>query len=144
MALDDRITMRLFNFSSRSELFDFAANNFLELGINAIKDHKHFYVALSGGSTAQAFFKTLSTQKLPTELLESSNFFFSDERAVALSSNDSNAGNAWRLFLEPCKVSASLFFAPYDDEEQPKKAAYAYEQLIKDRLPKNVENIPVF
>lgn len=136
--------MELINFDEQHDLYSWAANKFSALGEDAIKNRRQFDVALSGGSTAQAFFKTLAKERPAQEMLSHSAFFVSDERAVPLTSADSNAGNAWRMLLDPLGVLPSNYFPLYDGSQSPALCAHAYEQKLKGCLPLNEEGIPIF
>lgn len=136
--------MELYNFLSRGELLEWASAQFIAIGKSALALRGRFDVALSGGSTAQEFYKTLSKDPEAGKIVEHALFFVSDERAVAKSSNESNAGNAWRLLLEPLHAKPSAFFAPYDGSMPAAEAALHYEQQIKQRLIPNKEGMPIF
>lgn len=136
--------MELLDFLSRRELLLWASANFIEIGQNALAERGRFDVAFSGGSTAQEFFKTLSLDDRARDLIEGGTFFVSDDRAVDLNRNESNAGNAWRLLLKPLGAKASSFFAPYDGTTSAQEAAFAYEQTLKKHLVQNKEKVPVF
>lgn len=136
--------MEVVNFSDRHELNLWATRNFFEIAHKAIEERGIFDVAFSGGTTAQSFFKALFDRNLPPELIASTRFFVSDERVVSLSSNDSNAGNLWRILLLPLSVSRQCFFPMYDGTQGPEVSARTYEHNLKVLLPLSEDNIPIF
>lgn len=136
--------MELHNFPSRRELLEWASANFIEIGQSAIAERGRFDVAFSGGSTAQEFYHTLVKDPSAREVIKRGLFFVSDERVVDQSRSESNAGNAWRLLLEPLNVKASSFFAPYDGSKPAPEAAALYEQKLKQHLIQNKEGVPIF
>lgn len=136
--------MEVINFADRHELFLWATRNFFEVAHEAITERQHFDVAFSGGTTAQSFCKALKERNLPPELIAHTRFFFSDERMVPLTSNDSNAGNIWRSLLLPLAVSRQSFFPPYDGTQSLEVSARSYEHTIKSLIFHNEVQRPVF
>lgn len=136
--------MNLLSFHSQEELLSFAAKDFIELGLKAISEKNAFFVALSGGNTAQEFYKELLKQEIPPSFFNNSYFFVSDDRAVSFDDPKSNAGNAWRLFLQPLGFSFSSLFPMYKENIKLNDAAKNYEQTIKNLLPHSSYDIPVF
>ena len=136
--------MQLINFKNQDELFDFAADDFIKKAQEVLKHKKYFDVALLGGSTAQSFFHMLAHKAENIRCLEYTRFFVSDERAVDLSSDASNAGNAWRHLLAPLGLRAKNFFPAFDNSCDAKTAAAKYQTQIKDLLKQDQNNIPVF
>src|SRR5438034_11612374 len=61
------------------ELFQAAAAEFIALASTAIRDHRKFTVALSGGSTPKSLYSVLARSALPWDKIF---FFWSDERHV--------------------------------------------------------------
>lgn len=86
-------------------------------------------VALSGGSSPKAYFKWLAehTDLLP-ELKQDIVFTVSDERYVPAESDESNYGNALRLFFETMGVDVDNRF-PWDTGRSPEDAADWYGKL---------------
>jgi 6-phosphogluconolactonase len=86
-------------------------------------------VALTGGSSPKSFFEWLALHpdSLP-ELKKDIIFTVSDERHVPIESEDSNYGNALRLFFEPMGVEVDHRF-PWDTNRSPEDAASWYAML---------------
>src|SRR5437879_8604971 len=76
------------------ELFQAAAAEFIALASTAIRDHRKFTVALSGGSTPKSLYSVLARSALPWDKIF---FFWSDERHVPPDHPDSN----YRMAKEP-------------------------------------------
>ncbi len=134
--------MNKINFKNPQDLFQHAAHHFFTQA-NIALEHKAFFdVALSGGSTAQNFFPYLLAGD--HTLLNKTRWFFSDERAVNLTSEHSNAGLAWRLLLDPIKLHRTQFFPIFDGAHVAPEGAVHYEALLKTHLPLNNQEVPVF
>ncbi len=86
-------------------------------------------VALTGGSTPKDYFKWLADHpdKLP-EAKENVVFTVSDERYVPLESDESNYGNAMRMFLDPVGIIDDHRYF-WDTSRDPVDAARWYQQL---------------
>jgi 6-phosphogluconolactonase len=86
-------------------------------------------VGLTGGSSPKSYFKWLQANPdvLP-EVKERIVFSVSDERCVPLSSEQSNYGNAERLFFDPLGVIMDHRF-PWDTSRPPAEAADWYQKL---------------
>ncbi len=120
------------HYQSKSHMFTIAAHDFLAELEKVIGQKEFFDVALSGGSTAKEFFSFLVPIAMYHPHLHSVRFFFSDERAVPLKSPESNAGNAWRLLLEPLNIEKSQFFPMYDEKIGAKASAHNYDELLSN------------
>lgn len=70
----------------------------------AIAARGRFALALPGGSAGTLFFPALARARVDWSRCD---FFWSDERAVAVSDRDSNYGMAKRLWLDPAAVPAA-------------------------------------
>jgi 6-phosphogluconolactonase len=125
------MTVKLIKFETPEALFSYAAKDFLHRAQETLAHKEFFDVALAGGTTAQGFFNVLAREACKISYLNKIRFFFSDERAVALSSPESNAGNAWAKLLLPLGVSANNFFPMFDNSCSVVEAAHNYEQMLK-------------
>lgn len=134
--------MNKIHFPNATELFQWTASHFFEQAKKSLKLKPFFDVALSGGSTAQNFFPFLKSGD--QEILKKTRWFFSDERAVNLDSEYSNAGLAWRLLLEPMHLNQEQFFPMFKGDISADQAANTYEHVLTTLLPLNEKNIPVF
>ena len=119
-----------------------AAHHFVLMMEHTLKEKPTFDVALSGGSTAQAFFGQLLEALSCDQNVSRIRFFFSDERAVALDSKDSNAGNAWRSLLKPLSVGQENFFPMFDEKRTAQECAHIYQELLEKNLSSTDSGIP--
>lgn len=99
-----------------------------KLCFSAIVAHGSASLAVSGGSTPQALFKLWQAETFPG--LESVRVFMSDERLVAMSNADSNAGTMLRLW--PDVGNATLHVPNVDLPET--EVAVKYQQSLVDTL----------
>lgn len=138
------MSLTVVNHESLEDLFEKAAQDFLLYFDETLQKKSTFAVALSGGASAKAFFGFLINVLSGHENLSKLRFFFSDERVVAIDNADSNAGNAFRLLLEPLGLNAAQIFPMYDEKSSRDECALAYENLVKQLLPANAHDVPVF
>lgn len=102
---------------------------------------KSINIAISGGSTPLSIFRQLAMSELPGEW-KHVNIYWVDERCVPSSDEQSNYGNASRVFLKPVSYPAERIFR-IRGEADPDQEAERYGQLLLDSLPlKN--GFPVF
>lgn len=92
-------------------------------------------VALSGGSTpkrmGQLFAQEPYLSQMPWPSLE---IFWGDERFVPLSSDESNAGVAKRIFLDRVPVASGRVHPWQTDDVTPAQSAGNYQALLGERL----------
>src|SRR5207244_5647840 len=110
------------------ELFQAAAAEFIALASTAIRDHRKFTVALSGGSTPKSLYSVLARSALPWDKIF---FFWSDERHVPPDHPDSTYRMAKEELLSKVLVPPENMFtvraeendanAVPEDSEQPTK-----------------------
>lgn len=118
----------------KEETLEFCVEHFINTAKSAIKERGYFNVALSGGSTPQAIFAGLASEKYLDALDWSRvKLFWSDERCVPPDDPQSNYGAAMASGM------ASLPIPPENihrmrGEENPEEAAKTYEKLIEDAL----------
>jgi 6-phosphogluconolactonase len=94
-------------------------------------------VGLSGGSTPKAFYKWAVREKaLPEDIWRNCLWMTSDERHVALASDDSNFGNAERLMFAPLGVPAAAKL-PWPIDLPPAECAVAFNKTWNDRFGAN-------
>jgi 6-phosphogluconolactonase len=112
--------------------------------IAAQAERRWSHVALSGGSTPKAMGEVLARQ--PYRDLVAWHYlhvFWGDERWVPLSSPESNAGEAKRIFLDYVPIPASQVH-PYETEGiTPEESAARYAELIWSLVP-NDGKLPRF
>jgi 6-phosphogluconolactonase len=111
----------------------FAADHWIQIGNESIKEHGFFAVALSGGSTPKKIFQKLSHME---ERLDWSKvfLFWSDERSVPPTDPDSN----YRMAMEEGGLSKlplhkNQIFRMVAEEDIEANAK-AYEDVILDKL----------
>jgi 6-phosphogluconolactonase len=88
-------------------------------------------LCLAGGTTPRAVYVELAKAALPWSRVH---FFFGDERAVARSSPDSNAGLADETLLIPAAVPAENIFVIRGDAEDLAAEAARYSALLPPQL----------
>ena len=99
-------------------------------------------VCLSGGSTPKLLFKTLAQNHADTDW-SPLHFFWGDERCVPADSQESNYGEAARLFLNQANIPAGNINA-VDTSLDPAAAAAAYQQQIEAVVEKDSAGVPRF
>jgi 6-phosphogluconolactonase len=115
-----------------------AAYHFIECANEAIAEHDRFSVALSGGSTPKALYKTLATVELVPRIdWEKVFVFWGDERCVAPNHEDSNYRMAFDLMLRHLPVPVKQIYR-MEGELEPKEAAKAYEARLKKFFQQNI------
>lgn len=108
----------------------FAANLFVRTARESVAKHGRFAVALSGGSTPRRTYELLASEDYREELpWDAVHLFWGDERCVPLTSNESNAGEAMRLWLDTARIPESHIH-PIDGTLKPELAAEKYEKEI--------------
>lgn len=115
---------------TREELFERA----VALAAGGRTGDVPFDIALSGGATPKDWFRWCAARKgLPPALARAGRFSVSDERCVPLHSEQSNFGQADRLFLSPLRVPPEQK-QPWPVHLLPHEAAETYAASRKDRL----------
>jgi len=100
----------------------------------AVTARGRFRLALSGGATPEALFRTLGDagpRALPYDRLE---IFWSDERAVPPEHRDSNYRLAWERWLSRVPVPARRVHRIRGEVRPPAREAARYERLLWRRL----------
>jgi 6-phosphogluconolactonase len=111
----------------------FAADLWIQIGNEAIKEHGYFAAALSGGSTPKKIFQKLSTMEDRLDWTKVF-LFWSDERSVPPTHPDSNyrmaveEGGLARLPIPKNQIFRMVA------EEDIETNAKAYEDVILDKL----------
>lgn len=109
----------------------FAAEHWIHSAQRAIQQHGRFAVALSGGSTPKAIYKTLASKYQSAIDWSKVELYWSDERAVAPDHPHSNYKMAMDNGFRQLPVS-KIF--PMKGTGDLIKNALEYEQLIQERL----------
>ena len=127
--------------NSKDALATFAADWLAELSGRLIARSGRFNVALSGGSTPAALYQKL---RLTDEIKWSYfTFFWSDERFVPFDHPESNAGNAYRMLLQPLGIDKERFCPVPTHYSTAHLAAMEYEACIRSRFG-TPEQVPSF
>jgi len=127
--------MNITVFNSLNELYQKSADTFVELAEKSIQRHDKFVVALSGGSSPKAIFKSLATKEYADKIEWSKVYFFwVDERWVTLDDDKSNAKMTFETLLNQIPVNQNHIFPMYKDGVEPETFAKEYEQQIKNIL----------
>ena len=119
------------NFKTIELLTEAAAEKFLTLSKEAIKESGRFAVALSGGNTPATLFKLLATPHYSNAIDWKKVFvFWGDERCISAESDQNNSHNARLLLLDKVAIPSENIF-PVPVNEEPAVAAKHYEETIK-------------
>lgn len=95
-------------------------------------------IALSGGNTPLPILSKLAEFSLNWNKI---NFFIVDERCVPLAHAESNIGNIKQVFLN--KIDTN-FYSPVKENMSFVNCAMYYEKLLKELLPKSIDEMPIF
>jgi len=113
-------------FSNLEDLSQAARNLFVKIAFDAIRDHRIFLVALSGGRTPLRLFEKLSTEKLDWSRVH---FFWSDERCVPADNPGNSYGEAKRIWFD--KIGPTHVHR-IQSELEPAAAAEDYAKTLKE------------
>jgi 6-phosphogluconolactonase len=117
-------------FKDIQELSNSAAQSFIEIADQAIKERGRFLVSLSGGNTPMRLYELLGSQFQnqfdPTHV----HFFWGDERCVPVDDPGNCYGQAKKAFLDKAKVPAENIHR-VESELKPAEAAYRYALTLK-------------
>lgn len=103
-----------------------------------------FSLALSGGSTPKHILNILAaTAESAGEPWQAIHFFWGDERCVPPESDESNFGEASRIFLKPAKI-APEYIHPIEGNNTPAEEAERYAGEIKRLIPIGPADWPRF
>jgi 6-phosphogluconolactonase len=109
------------------DLYNFAAEKFIEIANDAIAKRGKFTVALAGGSTPKAFYELLATKNIAWEKVI---FFFGDERNVPIDSSESNFKMANDTLFIPLKINQDNIYRWQTELETPTQVANDYAEKI--------------
>lgn len=115
-----------------NDLFEVAAEKFIEIANEAIAERGKFIVALAGGSTPKELYKLLANKNLAWEKVT---FFFGDERNVPIDSVESNFKMANETLFLPLKINHNNIYRWQTEHETPKKVAEDYSEKINSIAP---------
>lgn len=118
-------------FSTKNALCVAAAEEFVTLAAQAVRDHGQFTVALSGGATPNGMYGLLATKKFRSRVSwRDVHVFWGDERCVAPDDPRSNYRAAFELLLAHVPVPAANVHR-IRGECDPADAADEYERALR-------------
>ena len=127
-------------FRDAKQLHESAAEHWIRCCSEAITRHGSFHVALSGGTTPKALFQLLASNPYVTTIpWDKIHFYF-----VPKEHNDSNFKMASDAMLSKIPCNPQQIYAVDTSLVDAATAAAAYEQLLKDKLPKDPQGVQHF
>ena len=129
-------------FSTTEKAAESLAENFFRMSEDYLHDKKNFYVALSGGNTPQIFFNKLVEKYNNRIQWKNIYFFWTDERCVPPTDNDSNYGMTKQYLLDKIQIPAKNIYR-IQGENDPLKETERYSSVIKKIIPER-NNLPSF
>jgi len=120
-------------FPGSADLFQFAANDFKQRAISAVKQKGIFSVVLAGGNTPKLFFDVLTEaadykKNIPWRLIQ---FFFGDERYFPSDNIKSNYHMAYEHLFSKVPINPDNIYRIPTEFSDPKDAAKDYEQTLR-------------
>ena len=109
----------------------------------AAQSGRSFCIALPGGKTPEAFFKSL-VREFREEPWTAAHFFFSDERAVGPEHPESNYRAAREHLLEPLAISAQRIHRIQGEAKNLDLEADRYAQLLREHVAVSAVGVPQF
>lgn len=133
-------------FPNLEVLFFFAAQDFKQRAVQAVKDKGSFSVVLSGGSTPKLFFDVLAQNDLFKNEIPWADihFFFGDERYVAPTSEDSNYHMACTHLFSKVAVTPAHIHRVMTEAYNPVEAAQHYERTLRALMHVEEDHFPAF
>ncbi|MBK5280641.1 MAG: 6-phosphogluconolactonase [Nitrospiraceae bacterium] len=102
------------------------------VGQEAMRENGRFLIVLSGGTTPETLYRTLSSPPFADRFDWSRTaFFFSDERLVPPDDPQSNYALAKKTLFTPLKVTPSQVYRMAGESRDPQAAAHEYEQQLR-------------
>lgn len=119
--------------SDAATLIDAAADRWIELARDAIRQRASFHVALSGGTTPAALHRRLGSQDMMEKIDWSRvHIWFGDERCVPPDHPDSNYRMARETLLQTTPIPADQIHRMRGESTHPPEAARQYgEELAR-------------
>jgi 6-phosphogluconolactonase len=109
-----------------------AATFVLETGKEAVRANGRFFIALSGGTTPEILYRSLSSPAFADRFDWSrTTFFFSDERCVPPDDPRSNYALADKTLFTPLRIAPSQIYRMAGESPDPQAAAFEYEQQLR-------------
>ena len=102
------------------------------VGQEAVRANGQFLIALSGGTTPETLYRTLTSPTFADRFDWSRTaFFFSDERGVPPDDPRSNYALAHRALFTPLNITSSQVYRMAGESRDPQVAAHEYEQQLR-------------
>lgn len=120
-------------FSSIERLADFFAARISE-SISGLDANRSFYMALSGGTTPKAIFKSIAENYIDKIDWSRVMLFWGDERCVSPSSDESNYKMAYENLIKFINIPESNIHR-IEGEKDPAHEAERYSYMVKSMLP---------
>ena len=131
-------------YATPADLFEAAAEDFVEQATGAVQARGRFTAALSGGSTPKGLFQVLSSKdhdRLPWDRMF---FFWGDERHVSPEDPESNYRMARETLLSKVPIpEQNIFRVPAEDSDA-NRAAEKYEGTLKQFFAPPAGQFPQF
>jgi len=109
-----------------------AATFVLEVGKEAVRTNGRFFIALSGGTTPETLYRSLTSPSFVDRFDWSrTTFFFSDERCVPPDDPRSNYALADKTLFTPLRIAPSQIYRMAGECRDPQVAAPEYEQQLR-------------
>jgi 6-phosphogluconolactonase len=126
------------------EIFQAAAEHFVQQANDAISRSGRFAVALSGGSTPKGLYSLLASDFRSSVPWKQTFFFWGDERHVPPDHPDSNYGMANAAMLSRVPVPGENVFRVLAEQKDANVAATKYEQTLRNFFHLQPEEFPSF
>lgn len=122
-------------FKNKAEIFETAAQLFVDAAKKNIEEKGFFSVALTGGSSPIDLHKLLATEAYRSQVDWSKVFvFWGDERWVPLEDDLSNAKMSYETLLNHVPIPESNIFPMYKDGVDAEDYAQTYAQILREKL----------
>ena len=113
------------------------------VGREAIRANGRFLIALSGGTTPETLYRTLTSPAFADRFDWSQTvFFFSDERGVPPDDPRSNYALANKTLFTPLIITPAQVYRMAGESRDPKAAAHEYEQQLRRATNTSPSNYP--
>ena len=131
-------------FRDVEDLCDAAAYMFMNVAVEAVKDHGRFAVALSGGSTPKRLYSMLAEPDRAKRISwDHVHLFWGDERCVPPFEPESNYGMVQEALLHKISIPATNVHR-VRGEIRPEQAATEYDTLLREFFGVARDGLPRF
>jgi 6-phosphogluconolactonase len=122
-------------YKGKAQIFETAAQLFVDAAKKNIDEKGFFSVALTGGSSPIDLHKLLATEAYRSQVDWSKVFvFWGDERWVPLDDDLSNAKMSYETLLNHVPIPESNIFPMYKEGVDAEDYAQTYEQILREKL----------